>query len=275
MKILASILIFINSFYFQSNCYSQVSMEFNQANGQLSISPNPKWRVGKSLQITIKNCPSSGNRYEISYSSTENINTTGFQLFSKLNSGIPKSGVTTCPDQTLTFRIENKDYSVITITQFGTSNAAINTKSYTYQVTGGIKFDVSSGAFYTNMYDESYILKKVDDTTNQILREISGSFRIGTGILAHLHTRWNTLINLSVSSGFEINNDAKIGYLAGVSLIFGKERKFFITFGEAFSKKNVLSNAYVENELVSDELTIVPVVSIWDNNWFCSVTYNF
>ncbi len=274
MKIRIGILIFIYVLCFQKNCISQVSLEFDQATGQLTILPNAKWRVGKILKITVKDCAPSKGRYDISYSSTENINSKGLDLFSKLNSEM-KLQDGTCPDQLLTFRIENKDFSLITITFYDSSNVLKSTKIYTYQVTGGIKFEVSSGAFYTKMHDESYILKKVDDTTNQILREISGSFRIGTGLLAHLHTRWNTLLNFSISSGFEINNDAKIGFLAGLSLVIGKERKFFLTFGEAFSKKNVLSNAYIENELVSDELTVVPVVSVWDNSWFFSVTYNF
>ena len=253
----------------------QATFDFDQKTK--AIITGGEWKVGNYIKVTIKNYQSTDLKYTISYKGEEKVNETGLEVFRQA------AGATnafyamgnTGDFEYLLVPIQNKDYSVITIEEYD-GTLLRDKQSYSFRNKGGIKFDVSTGFFVTGLKDESYILKN-DTLPNKgiITREASGDLRVGLGVLAHLHSRWNGVLNLGVSGGFELDNDAKVGYLAGGSLFLGRDQKFVLSRGVVFGKSATLSNAYNEGDSVDLSLTVVPTVDIWDRSWFGSLTYNF
>ncbi|MBK6784416.1 MAG: hypothetical protein IPG79_12130 [Saprospiraceae bacterium] len=78
-----------------------------------------------------------------------------------------------------------------------------------------------------------------------------------------------------LTGGFEINNDAKVGFLAGGSLFFGYDRKFVFSGGVAFSKVKTISDIYKVGDIVPYTINDIPTVEIWKSGWFGALTYNF
>lgn len=276
------ILLFFAVFCFiQTNNAQDVRLEINAKTRAICF--EGKWKAGKQLQIVIKDYTAkSFDSLVVSYSGGEYVNTRGIETFSDLSAG-PKVLESTSEYFLLPVMIQEKDYAHVTITLYRTKDSAgnnitpakIDEQVYTYRVSGGLKFDVSTGAFVSGLRNEAYALNPVSDSTNQIVAERRGSARVGTGILAHLHTRCNFPVNIGLSGGFEINADARIGYLAGVSLFLGYDRKFVISGGVVASKKNELSNVYMPNEIIRREITAVPMVEVWAGGWFWGLSYNF
>lgn len=252
-----------------------MTFEFNQATKAVSCKPCD-WKVGEFLQVQIVNYNPTGKlRYEIEYKSDENINTEGLALFNKTTtaSGAKVDTITTT-FKYLYIPIENKDFSILTIKEFE-SDKLIDEQAYTYRPIGGIKFDVSSGFFVSGLINDKFIL--VNDSLSQktIIKENTGDLRVGIGVLAHLHTRGEGFLNCGIAGGFELDNEAKIGYLAGISGLIGADQKFIFSIGAVFGKREVLSSAYAEGDKVDNAISILPTVDIWAGSWFGSLTYNF
>ncbi len=253
---------------------TQVSMVFDQETKGIVFSEK-NWKSGEMLKIKIDNHGCNDLKYVIVYSSTERINAQGVALFNTISTTpIKKAGYSTSSYTYLEIPIEAKDYSHITISEYkGTTKT--DEVVYTYSVKGGLKFDVSTGFFVTGLKDDNYILVNYTDSTKTIIAENSGEFRVGAGVLAHLHSRWGGPVNLGIAGGFEINNEAKIGYLAGGSVFFGYDQKFVLSAGIALGKRQVLSKAYKPGQVVNNAISIVPMVGEWKESWFLSLTYNF
>ena len=151
----------------------------------------------------------------------------------------------------------------------------IEQRSFFFRNRGGLKFDVSSGFFVSNLRNETYGLKTVNAENKQIVLENNGDIRVGIGLLAHLHCRSQKWLSGGFTGGFEVNNDAKIGFLAGGSLLFGYDRKFIISGGAAFGKVKRISKLYSVGENVPASVNEVPTVEIWKMGLFGALTYNF
>ena len=260
---------------FLSLVQAQATFDFDQRTK--AIITGGEWKVGNYIKVTIKNYGGTDLKYTITYKAEEKVNDSGLEVFRQAagsTNALFDAGLSD-DFEYLLVPIQNKDYSIITIEEYD-GTLLRDKQIYSFRNRGGIKFDVSTGFFVTGLKDESYILKN-DTIPNKgvITMEASGDLRVGLGMLAHLHSRWNGVLNLGVSGGFELDNDAKVGYLAGGSLFLGHDQKFVLSGGEVFGKRATLSNAYKEGESVDLNLTVVPTVDIWDRSWFGSLTYNF
>lgn len=255
---------------------AQVTLTINAETRAVDFSG--KWKAGDQLRIQVYNLTNpSFDSLAVTYRADEYTNTKGIAAFTEANAG-PKALVSGTYYDLLPIMIQAKDVAYVTISLY-TIKAKVTTKVdeqvYTHRVSGGLKFDVSMGAFITGLRNEAYALQAVSDSTNQIITERNGGIRVGTGILAHLHSRYLGWFNWGISGGFELNSDARVGYLAGLSAFIGYDRKFVITAGGVASKKSVLSAVYEPNDLISREITTVPMVEIWAGAWFVGLSYNF
>jgi len=254
--------------------FSQVTFIFDQQSKVISFTEN-NWKVGKMLQVIIRHYSDTAKyTYTIGYSSSETINSKGLALFNQV-AALTKTYTDDPSDRKfLSIPIDDKDYSLITITEYE-GKTKTNEQVYSFRVQGGIKFDVSTGFFRTDLRDDVYVLDNNSDSTKLIVKENNGHYRVGAGVLAHLHTRWNIPLNLGIAGGFEVNNEAKIGYLAGISILLGYNQKFILSFGIDLGKKQVISKVYEGKNTVDISVTAIPLVSKWDSRAFYSLTYNF
>jgi hypothetical protein len=260
---------------YSSPIRAQATFEFDQRTK--SIITGGDWNVGNYLSVVIKNYKATDLVYTISYKGEERMNEDGLTTFRQA-AGKPNAlfeAGFTGDFEYLLVPIQNKDYSIITIEEY--EGTLLRDKQvYSFRNRGGIKFDVSTGFFVTGLKDESYILRTDSAGTKGVItKEASGDMRVGLGVLAHLHSRWKGVLNIGISGGFELDNDAKVGYLGGGSVFLGQDQKFVISGGVVFGKRATLSNAYREGDLVDLSLTVVPTVDVWDMSWFGSLTYNF
>lgn len=258
-----------------STLYAQPTFTFDQRTKGVITSGN--WKVGKLVTVKISNFGSTGLTYKISYKAEERVNESGLTIFREQAGALdPRFSITGAGEYSyLSLPIENKDYSIITVEEYEGNNLR-DKQAYTFRNQGGIKFDVSTGFFVTGLKDESYIIKS-DSALNKgiITKEASGDIRVGLGVLAHLHSRLKGVFNVGVAGGFELDNDAKVGYIAGGSLFIGQDQKFVLSSGVVFGKRATISNAYSEGQIVDLSLSVIPTVDIWDESWFVSLTYNF
>lgn len=208
--------------------------------------------------------------FDVTFSDVQNVE--GIRKFATISNGARFSGSLT---HFFSFKVEDKDYTNIKIIRKDPKGVIIEFRIYSFRNSGGIKFDVSSGFFGTNLKDNSYVLKYLTDTSRQIVQEKNGNYRGGIGILAHLHSRSNSPVNFGLSLGFEINSDTKVGYLGGGSIFFGYDRKFVFSFGIVASKLDVISNSYTVDDIVPNVITSVPTVKVWRLGYFIGVSYNF
>ncbi len=253
--------------------FSQLTIDYSK----LSIAPIDKseFKVGRFISIEISNYCDTCDKFTVEITGEQYENTSGIDAFKKMNGAIQITSTDSIYN-ILSLQVPDKDKSIIKITRYkpdGTTK--LEERSYFFRNRGGLKFDVSSGFFVSNFRDETYVLKTVNAENKQIIRENNGNMRLGIGLLAHLHCRSQKWMSGGLTGGFEVNNDAKIGFLAGVSLFFGYDRKFVFSGGAAFSKVKRISNLYLVGDNVPSSINEVPTVEIWRAGWFYSLTYNF
>ncbi len=235
------------------------------------IFDNCKFEIGSLIDVEIIDDTSKSDYFTVEISGNQYVNNVTFPSGTVT---ITVSGSTIM--HLLSLQVPDADKSEIKISRFNASNVKQEERTYTYRNSGGLKFDVSTGFFATGLKDQIYSLKDgKEPNTKTIVCEDTGSFRVGVGILAHIHSRWNSVINLGLSGGFELNNDSKIGYLTGGSLFFGLDRKFVFTGGCVLSKVRTISSVYKGISEVPESVNVVPVVEKWGAGFFAGLSYNF
>lgn len=252
--------------------YAQDAIIFNAKTLELD-GTNVTFKVGKIIVIKVINYDPGREslKFEISYSDVQN--TEGIKRFNEATSRTKAESLEEI--YFLSFKIEDKDYTHIKIKRLDTKGELIEERLYSFRNRGGIKFDVSTGFFATNLRDKSYLLTYVNDSMRQIIKEKNGNFRGGIGLLAHLHSRFQGWLNVGGSLGFELDGNAKVSYLGGMALLFGNDKKFVLNGGVAVSKVKTITSAYAPNQLVDAAITAVPLTEIWKLGWFVGATYNF
>ena len=255
--------------------FAQLEIDYDS----MSIKKNNtlEFKVGEFIDVCINNYdPDKDDKFTVEITGEQYENTSGINAFST----VVKSRQISAPNNKyclLSLQVPDRDKSVIKITRYDTTGKIKKEeRTYFFRNKGGLKFDVSSGIFVTTLRDNAYVIKNDDDPAKRVvLAENNGKITLGIGLLAHLQFRSQNWINLGFSGGFEVNNDTKIGFLSGVSLFLGHDRKFVITGGAAFRKVKSLSSLYQVGEKIPADVTIVPTVEIWKGGWFGAFTYNF
>jgi hypothetical protein len=254
--------------------YGQLIIDYNT----LSINEIDKsqFDVGKFINVQISHYCDTCDKFTVEITGEQYENTSGIDAFKKINEIRIETETNTENYHLLSLQIPDKDKSIIKITRYKPDGVTkLEERSYFFRNKGGIKLDVSSGFFVTSLRDENFVLKSTSDNTKQIIKENNGSIRTGIGLLAHLHFRSQSWSTFGVTGGFEINNDAKVGYLAGLSWFIGHDRKFVLSGGAVFGKVKRISEVYQVGDVVSSEINVVPTTEIWKQGWFGSLTYNF
>jgi len=254
--------------------FGQLIIDYNTLS--INVIDNSKFEVGKFINVEIANYCDTCDKFTVEITGEQYENTSGIDAFKKMNDIKNLAETSTENYYLLSLQVPDKDKSIVKITRYKPDGKTkLEERSYFFRNRGGLKFDVSSGFFVSNLRDETYGLKTVNTESKQIVLENNRDMRVGIGLLAHLHIRSQKKWSTGLTSGFEVNNDAKIGFLAGGSLLFGYDRKFIKSGGAAFGKVKRISNLYKVGENVPSSVNEVPTVEIWKAGWFVALTYNF
>ncbi|MFN8333069.1 MAG: hypothetical protein U0T81_17955 [Saprospiraceae bacterium] len=167
-------------FLIHNRSFTQGVIIFNAETLELN-EENVTFKVGKiiAIKVTYYDPGRESLKFEISYSDVQNIE--GIKRFNEATSRDLK--IASPATYFLSFKIEDKDYTHIKVKRLDAKGEIIEERLYSFRNRGGIKFDVSTGFFATNLKDKSYLLAYVNDTVRQIIKEKNGNFRGELGYL--------------------------------------------------------------------------------------------
>ncbi len=232
-----------------------------------------KFTAGKMITFKIENLVKEDS-FAMEFTSSDVFNEAGFNKFREIGAFAKATSTIPEPFYFLSFKVEEQDYTHIKLTRFK-KYVRLEERNFKYRNSGGIKFDVSAGFFVTGLKDKMYVFDYTSDSTKMIVEENTGKARVGLGLLSHLHSRKGGWFNYGACLGFEANNDIKVSYLVGGSLLFGYDKKFILNFGLALSKVDVLSNVHELGEVVPIATASIGLSKIWKHGFFAGATYNF
>lgn len=155
--------------------------------------------------------------------------------------------------------------------------------SYSFNVSGGLKIDFSSGIFFSSVYDKDYYTYqesyKKDTSTilnYRIAEKNNSKIQPGICALLHLYKRRPGLINISLNMGIGLsmdNNSPTVRYLFGGSLIFGKEKRVLFNTGLSLGFTDVL-RADLKNKDLFDSEPVIVKEKEFKAGYYFGISYN-
>lgn len=201
--------------------------------------------------------------------------------------------------------IQNRDVINLTLNKYhnGQLKTISNEALRSYHTSGGFKIDFSVGLFGSGLINKSYttIGQVVMDTAyfqnpngtidrdsivaidsvemRKIIKDDLGKFDIGPAIFLHGYWRTGIDINISGTFGLSINQSGSPRFLLGLSALFGKDSRWVISGGGAWSKIKDLASGYEENQVIPTSVLLqnstLPTKDVWKSNLFIAVSWNF
>ncbi len=191
--------------------------------------------------------------------------------------------------------IENDEHNIkINIKNTGQTNF-YNYDIIRVQPSHGLKIDVAGGFFISGLSDEQYIRKskdsiitksyvsngKIRDTTvnqnfNGFFKQDQTPISLGGSIYLHVHSQNSTFVNWGASLGFGalFNDQARLVFSAGPTLLLGKKQRFTINPGVSFAQVDRLSKPYAEGQWYTEVIDNVPTYKAWKANWSLGFSWN-
>nr|WP_295933442.1 hypothetical protein [uncultured Dyadobacter sp.] len=146
---------------------------------------------------------------------------------------------------------------------------------------GGSSFGISfsTGFIYTGDFsDQPYYLKSRVDEKVAVINDEKVKHDISFGGIAHAYYKPTPWLRFGIGLGLSISPfDGKTRYLAGPTLMLGKEKSVSITFGKAWAKIKELSQLVESDSLglfLPKGTTTVPTFDKWKSGLFIALTYN-
>lgn len=174
------------------------------------------------------------------------------------------------------------------------SNASMKVDSMLIDlpVYSGFKVDISPGLFYTffsphmyTLYSDSTMIKGisgVDSVTarfKSIIKENKSKNNVGFSSLIHFYSRWGRVINVAASlgAGITLEDDPKVRYFTGASLLIGRVNRLALSTGWAFGKVEEISDRYWNGtgyKQVNSAETKLEMKKVLKTGWFIGLSYN-
>lgn len=141
------------------------------------------------------------------------------------------------------------------------------------RVGGRWKVDVSTGVnFLFGMQDERYTIengraKEVDDNNKFVPTAFSA--------MTHFYPKQTGQINWGGTFGLGINDNGKVRYLGGLSLMFGDRQRVVFSGGAVLSQKKVRSNLYPDTQIFDGGMLPADFLEdAWKVGGFLGISYN-
>lgn len=182
---------------------------------------------------------------------------------------------------------KNIDLLKITLERHDAQNTTLIDK-YEYQVwlNGGLKLDVSGGAFLTSLVDNKYYTTdSVAGGKKYIYKSNIGKYQIGFGTLLNISYRTGAAwVRPSINFGALFSNEQKFQLLAGVGAMLGKEQRVLLHFGLSMGAVNTIESSYTYSSPDSPTTrhaydlgtsSVVPTTQKFQFGHYFGLTYNF
>lgn len=150
------------------------------------------------------------------------------------------------------------------------------------EVLSGFKIDFSTGIFVSNLIDYKYVTMKDSSYSNtdtlrgyKISRNDEGGIKFGLLALAHAYYRFSTTFNVGLNFGVGIIPDQSVNYMGGISIMFGKTKRFIFNGGGSLGYVTRLSSLVNENTLYNEiPLNSNFTVKKLTLGWYLGLSYN-
>ena len=179
---------------------------------------------------------------------------------------------------------DNIDYIQIKLQRIDNINSTTETYIYKIWVQGGLKIDVSGGAYITSLFDSEYTVTPVvnEDGSISNLSTITennlGNYDFGFGAMVNISLRGGSWVRPTLNFGTLLTSNQKFQILSGVGLILGKNERWIIHGGLAMGEVSIIKNNYKADGTTSYDLgnpADVPVINRFKFGHFFGVSYNF
>lgn len=187
-------------------------------------------------------------------------------------------------------QVKNVDYLVFKLNLKGKENNRnyrLNMKDEEIQipVKGGMRIDFTTGPFMSFFNETAYGLKpdsiysktKPDSairTGTRIVSQNKGNIpHFGIATMLQIYPRLFPNVCLAPCIGIGINTDLSYSFLAGGSIILGREQRVSLNFGYSCNFTKQLSSANNVGDFESADYTI-KTVSTYKSGFFISLCYN-
>ncbi|WP_452226430.1 hypothetical protein [Lacinutrix cladophorae] len=152
-------------------------------------------------------------------------------------------------------------------------------KKYEYKIwlTGGLKIDVSAGAFITSIFDEEFLTNDGVDGKKSIRRSDAGEYDFGFGPMVNISFRSASWFRPTINFGTLLTSEQKFQIMAGGGLIMGKNDRFILSAGIVMGRVDVLSEGFLADGTTEYDLGTsaeVPTNEKFQFGHFIGVTYN-
>ncbi len=178
-------------------------------------------------------------------------------------------------------QILNSDITTITMGTYSQGQPnPVSSSTYSYFNKSGFKIDFSSGLAFNGLLDHTYAsMEDPNDSSKKIIaREDSDKFTVTPVILSHAYFRRRPRLNWGFTLGLSVgqsDNDLRLRYMSGVSLILGSEQRLVISTGAITGKVNRLANGLNVGDNFSASSSNPPNINTYRVSWFLGITYNF
>lgn len=182
-------------------------------------------------------------------------------------------------------QVKSSDLTKLTF-NFHKVGRSVETRDYYFANRGGFKIDFSTGIGATGLIDKSYSTTATSTTITSgtstaaspetIIERNEGDFRLGIVVLSHAYFRTGARLNVALTGGFMIDNNVATRYLAGGSLILGREQRLILSGGWAIGKVKRLDDGLKVGGpyTYGSGTRTVPVKDQYNHSWFFTVTFN-
>jgi len=154
---------------------------------------------------------------------------------------------------------------------------------YQIWIKGGLKIDVSAGAFITSLVDGKYTISTKTSSDGQdyqtITQDNPGRFQYGFGSTLNVSPRLGlSWIKPSINLGVLFTSEQKFQFLAGLGVALGKNQRIVFQGGLSMGAITSIANDFKadgESRYNLGEATAPPTQEKFKFGHFFAVTYNF
>lgn len=178
-----------------------------------------------------------------------------------------------------TMAVVDSDEVSYKVTIKNSSDQELHTTTVFAKVYGKIKIDLSTGALFHNLQDESYFYSDAGSGQSSISKDGNkGHFKpLLPVVLTHFYWQGKGYSNFALSAGLGLDDSGKAGYYIGPGLILGDRQRIIVSAGWAFRPTDVLKDKYTVGQILNT--SDLPenkdlVESIYKSGFFFSLTYN-
>lgn len=159
----------------------------------------------------------------------------------------------------------------------------VGEKTYSIWVTGGFKFDVSSGVFFSSLLNAEYTTTSQESTdetqaNKKIIHERNlGNYNIGFGAILNTTFRSKRDYKFTLNIGGIITQDESFQFLVGGGIILGKKQRLIFHGGLTMGSVTRIQEQFKADGTTGYDLGengAVPITQRFDFGHYFGVTYN-